>query len=112
MADNIFQKIIKKEIPANVLYEDELAIAFSDVNPVAPVHFLVIPKRDLANLAALTPGTDTLIGHCLYIVKKLMADQGISDYRVISNCGPGAGQTVPHLHFHALAGRDFTWPPG
>lgn len=112
MAETIFGRIVKKEIPADIVYEDERYLAFRDIQPQAPVHLLVIPKKPIASLNDLSAGDAELVGGMFLLVKKLMADQGITDYRTVFNCGPGAQQTVFHLHLHVLAGRDFTWPPG
>ena len=112
MGESIFEKIIKREIPAEILFEDELILAIKDINPVAPVHFLVIPKRKIEDMNAATGANDTLLGHCLTIGRSLMSTQKITDYRIVINTGEKAGQTVPHLHMHFMAGRDFKWPPG
>ena len=111
----IFKKIIDGEIPAKIVYEDEFCLAFHDVAPQAPVHVLVIPKIcDLKSLNDVDENTAPLIGHIFLAIKKLAKDLGITDdgYRVVSNCGVNACQTVPHLHFHLIGGRDFSWPPG
>lgn len=111
----IFKKIIDKEIPANVVYEDEQCLAFYDVSPQAPVHVLVIPKTtELRSVNDVSEDNADLVGHIFCVIKKLAADLGIAEngYRVVSNCGPCACQTVPHLHFHLIGGRDFSWPPG
>ena len=112
MVDNIFQKIIKKEAPAEIVYEDSLILVFKDINPAAKVHLLAIPKRDITNLAASSHGDDTLMGHMLSTIREIMKELKVADYRVVINNGTGAGQTVDHLHMHVLAGRDFKWPPG
>jgi histidine triad (HIT) family protein len=112
MADTLFAKIIRKEIPAKVAYEDDRYIAIHDIQPQAPVHLLVIPKREIPTLNDLTPGDAELVGGLFLVARKLMADLGHSDYRTVFNCGPGAQQSVFHLHLHVLAGRAFTWPPG
>ncbi|HET6576598.1 MAG TPA: histidine triad nucleotide-binding protein [Fimbriiglobus sp.] len=113
MADNIFQKIIDKQIPAKVVHEDDRCLAFHDVRPQAPVHVLIIPKKVVRTHADITDADEALLGHLHVVAAKLAKQLGISDgYRVVVNCEERAGQTVPHLHLHLLGGRDFTWPPG
>ena len=113
MSKTIFQRIIDREIPAKIVHEDDRCLAFEDVNPQAPVHILVIPKKEIPSLGHLTAADAALAGHLLVVVQKLAADRGLADgYRVVANCGPDAGQSVPHLHFHLLGGRSFAWPPG
>ncbi len=113
MSDNIFQKIIDKQIPAKVVYEDDLCLAFHDIGPKAPVHVLIIPKKVIRTHADVTEQDEELIGHLHVVAAKLAKQLGISDgYRLVINCEERAGQTVPHLHLHLLGGRDFTWPPG
>ena len=113
MAKTIFRRIIDREIPAKIVYEDDLCLAFEDINPQAPVHVLVIPKQEVESIAALQEADVALVGHLLLAVKKLAEKYGLaSGYRVVANSGPDAGQTVPHLHFHLLGGRSLGWPPG
>jgi histidine triad (HIT) family protein len=112
MADTLFTKIIRKEIPAKIAYEDDQYIAIHDIQPAAPVHLLVIPKREIPTLNDLTPQDKDLVGGLFLVAQKLMKQMGHTDYRTVFNCGPGAQQSVFHLHLHVLAGRDFTWPPG
>lgn len=112
MAETIFSKIIAKQIPAKIAYEDENYIAIHDIQPQAPVHLLVIPKRPIPTLNDLNPEDVQLVGGLFLVVKKLMKELGHTDYRTVFNCGPGAQQSVFHLHLHVLAGRPFTWPPG
>ena len=112
MSENIFLKIINKEIPADILYEDEIAIAFNDANPQAPTHILVIPKKEIQKLSEADPTDKDLLGHLLLVVKNITDKYQIKDYRVVINNGSEAGQTVFHLHLHILAGRSFSWPPG
>ena len=112
MSNNIFQDIIDKKVPADIVYEDELAIAFKDISPQAPVHILVIPKKQISKLSDSTNQDQELLGHLLLVVKKITTDKNILDYRVAINNGVEAGQTVFHLHIHILAGRIFGWPPG
>ncbi|MDK2860913.1 MAG: histidine triad family protein [Thermodesulfobacterium sp.] len=112
--DCIFCKIVKKEIPSKVVYEDEKVVAFHDINPQAPYHILVIPKKHLSTLLDLTEEDKDLIGHIYLVINKLAKDLGFAErgYRVVVNCKEEAGQTVFHLHFHLLAGRTMGWPPG
>lgn len=112
--DCIFCKIAKKEIPAKVIYEDEKVVAFHDINPQAPYHILVIPKKHLSTLLDLTEEDKDLIGHIYLVINRLAQDLGFAErgYRVVVNCKEEAGQTVFHLHFHLLAGRTMGWPPG
>jgi histidine triad (HIT) family protein len=112
MADTIFTKIIARQIPAKIAYEDDHYIAIHDISPQAPVHLLIIPKKPIATLNDLTPEDANLIGGLFLLASKLMKQLGHTDFRTVFNCGPGAQQSVFHLHLHALAGRPFTWPPG
>jgi histidine triad (HIT) family protein len=111
--DTIFGKIIRREIPADIVYEDDLALAFRDVNPQAPVHILVIPKKPIAKLSD-AQGEDTqLLGHLLQTVKNVAESEGLTNgYRVVINTGNDGGQTVFHMHLHILGGRPLGWPPG
>lgn len=108
----IFQKIIDREIPANIVYEDEKALAFRDIHPQAPVHILVIPKKPIPKIADMTAEDRELVGHLFLVAREIAAKEGLSDYRLVVNNGPGAGQSVFHLHVHLLGGRLFGWPPG
>lgn len=109
----IFKRIIDREIPADIIYEDDHCLAFHDISPQAPVHVLLIPKKEIASLDGLEPEDAELMGHLMLTLKKLAAQLDVSGaYRIISNCGARAGQSVDHLHFHLLAGRDMKWPPG
>ena len=108
----LFEKIAAREIPAKIAYEDEKYIAIHDIQPAAPVHLLVIPKRAIATLNDLTDADAELVGGAFLVAKKVMKELGHSDYRTVFNCGAGAQQSVFHLHLHVLAGRPFTWPPG
>ena len=112
MADTIFSKIIDKKIPAKIAYEDETYLAIHDINPQAPIHLLIIPKRAIATLNDLQAGDAQLVGGLLLLARKLMKQMGQSDYRTVFNCGPTAGQSVYHIHLHVLAGRPLGWPPG
>ncbi len=113
MHKTIFKRIIDREIPAEIVYEDDRCLAFEDVNPQAPVHILVIPKKEIPSLADLSEGDAALAGHLLVVIQKLATEKNLAGgYRVVANCGPDAGQSVAHLHFHLLGGRGFAWPPG
>ena len=112
MSDCLFCKIAGGEIPSNKVYEDELCYAFYDIAPQAPTHFLVIPKAHIQSVSAVTPENSAVVAHIFEVIAKLTKDLGIESYRVVSNIGEQAGQSVFHLHFHVLAGRDMTWPPG
>jgi len=114
MTDNIFQKIIDRKIPADIVYEDDCCLAFKDINPQAPVHLLIIPKtKVIATHADVTDVDRELLGHLHVVAAKLAEQFKIADgYRLVINCKERAGQTVPHLHLHLLGGRDFGWPPG
>ena len=106
MNDCLFCKIIAGEIPSKKVYEDELCYAFYDINPLAPVHFLVVPKQHIASAAEITADNAALVGHIYAVIAKLAKELGIAEgFRVVTNCGADAGQTVHHLHFHVLAGR-------
>lgn len=109
----IFSKIIKREIPADIVYEDDQCLAFRDVNPQAPTHVLVIPKKEIARLADANAEDQALLGHMLMAVGKIARQLGVGDaFRLVVNNGAGAGQSVFHLHMHILAGRPLSWPPG
>ena len=110
--DCLFCKIIRGDIPSNKVYEDDLCYAFYDIDPQAPTHFLVIPKTHVKSCGEITGENSALVGHMFEVISKVTKELGISEFRVVSNCGEQAGQSVPHLHFHVLAGRDMTWPPG
>ena len=111
--ETIFSKIIRREIPAEIIYEDDLAIAFKDVHPQAPVHILVIPKEPIAQLADAESKDHALMGHLLLTAKRVAHQVGLNNgYRVVINTGADGGQTVYHLHLHILGGRQMTWPPG
>ena len=113
MSDTIFAKIISREIPAEIVFEDDLCLAFHDVSPQAPTHILIIPKTPIARLADTTDEDQALLGHLLLKTREIAENLGFGDaYRVVINNGKQAGQTVFHLHIHLLAGRPFHWPPG
>lgn len=112
MADNIFGKIARGEVDAKLVYEDDRAVAFHDINPQAPTHLLVIPRKPIDRLASAEEGDAELLGHLLLVARRVAADAGLSDFRLVVNNGPGVGQTVFHLHVHVLGGRPMGWPPG
>ena len=113
MAGTIFDKIISRQIPADIVYEDDLCLAFRDVNPQAPVHILLIPKKPLDMLSNAADGEQALLGHLLLAVGKITRELKIDGaFRLVVNNGAESGQTVFHLHLHILAGRKFHWPPG
>ena len=112
MSDCLFCKIVAGEIPSNKVYEDDLCYAFYDIDPQAPVHFLVIPKEHIQSVSAVNAENEAVVGHVFGVIAKLAKELGLESYRVVSNIGEQAGQSVLHLHFHVLSGRDMTWPPG
>ena len=112
MEETLFTKIIARKIPAKIAYEDERYIVIHDINPQAPVHLLVIPKKPIPTLNDLGAADAELVGGMFLVAAKVMGEAGHRDYRTVFNCGAGAQQTVFHLHLHVLAGRAFTWPPG
>jgi histidine triad (HIT) family protein len=113
MTDNLFLKIVERKIPADIIYEDDRSLAFRDINPQAPVHVLIIPKKVIPTHADLTEADGALVGHLHLVAAKLAQQLGLTDgYRLVLNCKEGAGQTVPHLHLHLLGGRAMRWPPG
>ncbi len=113
MIDTIFSKIIRKEIPADILFEDDLCLVFRDIQPVAPIHLLIIPKKPIEKLADAAPEDAPILGHLMLIAGKIAKDLGIQDsFRLVTNNGADAGQSVFHLHFHLISGRALAWPPG
>ena len=112
MSDCLFCKIIAGEIPSSKVYEDDLCLAFNDIDPKAPTHFLVIPKAHISSVSAVSAENSAVVAHIFEVIAKVTREQGIESYRVVSNIGEQAGQSVFHLHFHVLGGRDMTWPPG
>ena len=109
----IFSKIIQREIPADIVYEDDLCLAFRDVNPQAPTHVLLIPKKEMPRLVDATADDAALLGHLMLTANKIARQLGVGDaFRLVVNNGADAGQSVFHLHLHLLAGRAFKWPPG
>jgi histidine triad (HIT) family protein len=112
MEKTLFEKIIAREIPAKIEYEDDKYIVIHDIAPQAPVHVLVIPKLVIPTINDIKPEHQELVGGMFTTAAKVMKSLGHSDYRCVFNCGPGAQQTIFHLHLHVLAGRNFNWPPG
>ena len=112
MSDCLFCKIIAGDIPSNKVYEDDLCYAFNDLAPQAPVHVLVIPTEHIASVAGVNAENSAVVAHIFEVIAGLTREKGIESYRVVSNIGEQAGQSVFHLHFHVLSGRDMTWPPG
>ncbi|NWT93340.1 HINT1 protein, partial [Urocynchramus pylzowi] len=111
--DTIFGKIIRKEIPANIIYEDEQCLAFHDISPQAPTHFLVIPKKPIVRLSEAEDSDESLLGHLMIVGKKCAAKLGLTNgFRMVVNEGPEGGQSVYHVHLHVLGGRQLGWPPG
>lgn len=109
----LFEKIVSREIPAEIVYEDDLLIAFKDINPQAPMHILACPKKPIPMISRAEAADADLLGHLLLTCSQIAADQGYSDaFRLVVNNGAAAGQSVFHLHVHVLGGRDLTWPPG
>ena len=109
MSGCLFCKIAEGQIPSNKVYEDEVCFAFYDIDPQAPTHFLVIPKMHISSVAEVSEDN---AAHIFAVISKVTKELGLESYRVVSNIGEQAGQSVPHLHFHVLSGRDMTWPPG
>lgn len=111
---SLFSKIIRREIPADIIYEDEYCLAFRDINPQAPVHFLLIPKMEISSLNETDKDQQNLLGHLLLKAPVVAQQEGIAEngFRVVINTNADAGQTVPHLHLHILGGRALAWPPG
>ena len=110
----LFTKIINREIPARIAYEDDRCVAFHDVNPQAPVHVLVVPKREIARVAETKPDDEALLGHLIFVAQTVAKEQGLhaSGFRIVINNGRDGGESVPHLHVHVLGGRAMAWPPG
>ena len=111
--DCLFCKIINGDIPSAKVYEDETVFAFRDIEPQAPVHILIIPKKHIKSAAEITPENSAVVAHIFEVAAKIAEDEGLTDgYRIVNNCGDSAGQTVKHLHFHLMGGRQFGWPAG
>lgn len=112
MSDTLFSKIVRREIPADIVYEDDSCLAFRDINPQAPFHVLLVPKQPIPMLVDATDGDQPLLGHLLLTAGAIAREHGHEHFRLVVNNGSGAGQTVFHLHLHILAGRGLHWPPG
>ena len=112
MSDCLFCKIVAGEIPSSKVYEDEVCFAFNDIDPQAPTHFLVIPKEHIGSCGEITAENSGVVVHMFQVISQIAKERGMESFRVVSNCGEQAGQSVHHLHFHVLSGRDMTWPPG
>jgi histidine triad (HIT) family protein len=113
MSKTIFKRIIDREIPAEIVYEDDRCLAFRDVSPQAPTHVLLIPKQEITNLDGMTDKDAPLIGHLMLVARNLARQLKLQNgYRIVLNCGPDGGQSVDHLHIHILGGRHLNWPPG
>jgi len=112
MDRNIFLEIVEGKIPAQIIYQDEECLAFRDINPQAPTHILIIPRKVIRTHADVQPEDEALLGHLHIAAAKIAKEEGLESYRLVINCNEGAGQTVPHLHLHLLGGRGLDWPPG
>lgn len=113
MSDCIFCKIAAGEIPSTKVYEDDLILAFNDIEPQAPVHILIIPKEHITSAADITPTNSSIVAHIFETAAKIAKEKGLDDgFRIVTNCGDSAGQSVKHLHFHLMGGREFGWPAG
>lgn len=111
--DCIFCKIAAGEIPSTKVYKDDTVVAFNDLDPQAPVHVLIIPKEHIASAAEINEGNSAVVAHIFEVAAKIAAEKGLKDgFRIVNNCGESAGQSVKHLHFHLMGGRDFGWPAG
>ncbi len=108
----LFCRIVRREIPAQIVHEDEQALVFKDITPQAPTHLLVVPKKHLASLSASTDGDAPLLGHLQRLACRMAEDLKLGSFRLVTNNGKGAGQSVDHLHYHLLGGRPMQWPPG
>lgn len=113
MSDCIFCSIIKDEIPSSKIFEDEKILAFKDIQPAAPVHIIIIPKKHIKSINDISNNDNELIGHIFNVAKKIAAENKLMEngYRIVTNCGKDGGQSVEHLHFHLLGGRNLNWPP-
>jgi histidine triad (HIT) family protein len=114
MAETLFSKIIRREIPASIVFEDDSVLAFRDISPQAPVHVLIIPKLEIPTTNDIEPEHEPLVGHMVAVAARIARDEGVADdgYRLVFNCNAHAGQAVYHLHLHLLGGRKLSWPPG
>ena len=108
----LFEKIADREVPADIVYEDDRAVAFRDLHPAAPTHVLIVPRKPIPRADAVEPADEALVGHLFSVARAIAVQEGLADYRLVVNCGAGAGQSVFHLHVHLLGGREFAWPPG
>ncbi len=110
----IFCKIAEKEMPSDIIYEDDKVVAFNDVNPQSPIHFLIIPKEHIPSTDYLNEENVSVISHIFLVINKIVKEKGLNEkgYRIVNNCGELGGQTVAHIHFHVLSGRQLGWPPG
>ncbi|HMK44795.1 MAG TPA: histidine triad nucleotide-binding protein [Dissulfurispiraceae bacterium] len=114
MSDCIFCRIVSRKLPARIIYEDDTVLAFEDIDPKAPVHTLIIPKKHYSTLLDVTEDDNELLGHIINVAQNLARDKGIAErgFRIVTNCNPESGQSVYHIHFHVLGGRQMHWPPG
>ncbi|HMK61319.1 MAG TPA: histidine triad nucleotide-binding protein [Dissulfurispiraceae bacterium] len=114
MQNCVFCRIVQRQRPARVVYEDDAIVAFEDINPQAPVHTLIIPKKHIPSLLDITDEDASVLGRMLQIANKIAVDKGIADkgFRIVNNCNPDGGQTIYHIHLHLLGGRQMRWPPG
>lgn len=110
--DCLFCKIISGDIPSSKVYEDDKVLAFNDIEPQAPVHILIIPKEHIASAADINEKNSALIAHVFEVASKIAKEMNLDGFRIVNNCGDSAGQTVKHIHFHMMSGREFTWPAG
>lgn len=109
----LFQKIANREIPADIVYEDDLCVAFRDINPVAPTHILIVPRKPIATLNDLTPEDEPLVGRLFTVAKQVAQEESLAKgYRTVFNCGADGGQEIYHIHLHLVGGRKMSWPPG
>jgi len=114
MTECLFCRIIEGEVPSRKVYEDDFVVAFRDIDPQAPTHIVIVPRKHVASLSELTKADEHIIGHLIRTATEIAELQSIAaeGYRLVANCGPGAGQSVDHVHFHLLGGRQLGWPPG
>lgn len=114
MEKTLFQKIADKEIPSNIVYEDDKCVCFRDISPQAPTHLLLVPRKPIPRIEKATEEDTALLGHLMLVVGKVARQEGLAEsgFRTVLNNGPDSGEEVPHLHIHILGGRKFTWPPG
>lgn len=110
--DCLFCKIVNGDIPCSKVYEDDLVLAFNDIEPQAPVHILIIPKAHIKSADEINESNSSLIAHVFEVASKISKEMNLDGFRIVNNCGDSAGQTVKHIHFHLMSGREFTWPAG